>query len=134
MESSAEIVRAANAALIADGDLDAVERYFTPDYVAHVTEQDISGGHELVRRFVGDLQDAFANLRVDVDILVEGAERVAWQRTIRGVHEGAFRGFAATGREIVWRDMLTSRFQDGRIAEEWAVSDLAERLLRARQP
>jgi hypothetical protein len=28
--------------------------------------------------------------------------------------------------------MITSRLQDGRIAEEWAVSELAERLLLAR--
>jgi hypothetical protein len=36
-------------------------------------------------------------------------------------------------RRIVWRDMVTSRFRDGLIAEEWAISDLAERLLLARK-
>jgi hypothetical protein len=30
--------------------------------------------------------------------------------------------------------MLTSRFEDGRIAEEWVITDLAERLLLARRP
>lgn len=42
-------------------------------------------------------------------------------------------GFPATGRPIVWRDMLTTQFRDGLISEEWAVSDLAERLLLARK-
>jgi hypothetical protein len=42
-------------------------------------------------------------------------------------------GFPATGRPIVWRDMVTSRFQDGRIAEDWVLTDLAERLLLARK-
>lgn len=30
-------------------------------------------------------------------------------------------------------DMVTSRFRDGKIAEEWVISDLAERLLLARK-
>ncbi|MCL4865617.1 MAG: ester cyclase [Gemmatimonadales bacterium] len=42
-------------------------------------------------------------------------------------------GFPATGRPIVWRDMVTSRFVDGRIVEDWSISDLAERLLLARK-
>ena len=57
----------------------------------------------------------------------------SWQRTHRGTHKGDFRGFPATGRRIVWRDMIVTRFRGGLIAEEWAISDLAERLLRARK-
>lgn len=34
-----------------------------------------------------------------------------------------------------WRDMVTSRFSDGLIADEWVISDLAERFLLAlKQP
>lgn len=65
---------------------------------------------------------------------MEGTGRVAWQRTLRGTHRDTFQGFPPTGREIVWRDMFTSRFHNGLIAEEWVVTDLAERLLRARKP
>lgn len=64
---------------------------------------------------------------------MESGDRVAWQRTMRGRQTGPFQGFPATGRRIAWRDMVTSRLHDGRIAEEWAVSDLAERLLLARK-
>jgi hypothetical protein len=44
-----------------------------------------------------------------------------------------FQGFPATARKIVWRDMIVSRFADGRFLEEQVVTDLAERLLRARR-
>jgi hypothetical protein len=64
---------------------------------------------------------------------VEGEDRVAWQRTLRGIQQGDYKGFPATGRLIVWRDMVTSRFRDGLIAEDWVITDLAERLLRARK-
>ncbi len=129
--SLASKIQAANSALIANGNLDAVGDFFTPDYVAHLTDRDMEGGHDWIRRFLGMLQRAFPDLQIEVEILVEGENRVAWQRTLRGTHQGDFMGFPACGRLIVWRDMVTSRFRDGLIAEDWAISDLAERLLHA---
>jgi predicted ester cyclase len=76
---------------------------------------------------------AFPDLQVDVAILVEARDRVAWLRTLRGVQQGDFRGFPACGRQVVWREMFTSRFRDGLIAEDWVSTDLAERLLLARK-
>lgn len=130
--SMASRIEAANAALLANGDVDAVDRFFAPDYVAHGTGRDMAG-HGAVRRLVGMYRRAFPDLRVEVEILVKARDRVAWQRTIRATHKGDFKGFPATGRRIVWRDMVTSRFRDGLIAEDWVISDLAERLLRARR-
>ena len=126
-------IRAANSALITEGKLDAIGDFFTPDYVAHLTDRDTHGGDDVVDKFLGMLRSAFPDLQVEVEILVEGPDRVAWQRTLRGAQKGAFMGFPASGRPIVWRDMITSRFRNGLIAEEWVVSDLAERLLLARK-
>ncbi len=131
--SRAAKLRAANAALVVEGDLDAVGEFFTPDYVVHVTGRDMHNGHDGVRGFLVMLRKAFEELQVEVEVLVEAKDRVAWQRTVSGTHRGNFMGFPATGRKMVWRDMLTSRFDDGLIAEEWAISDLAERLLYARK-
>ena len=54
-------------------------------------------------------------------------------RTLRATHKPVFRGFPATGHKIAWRDMIVSRLEDEKLAEEWAVSDLAEHLLAARR-
>jgi steroid delta-isomerase-like uncharacterized protein len=131
--SLATTIRRANDALLVNGELDAIGEFFAPDYVAHLTEQDMAGGHDAIRTFLATLQRAFTDLRVEVEILVEGKDRVAWQRTLRGTHVGDFKGFPATGREIVWRDMATSRLEGGLIAEDWVMTDLAERLLLARK-
>ncbi|MDH3498449.1 MAG: ester cyclase [Gemmatimonadota bacterium] len=131
--SLAATIHAANSALIVDGNLEAVGEFFTPDYVAHLTDQDMTGGHGAIRRFLKDLRRAFPDLQAEVQILVEATDRVAWQRTLRGTHQGAYHGFPATGRPMVWRDMATSRFHDGLIAEDWVISDLAEQLLLARK-
>lgn len=129
----ASVVGAANVALLEEGRLAAISEFFAVDYVAHVTDPESISGHEAIRSIVGRYRSAFPDLQVKVEILVEGTDRVAWQRTLQGTHQGAFRGFPASGRSIVWRDAVTSRFVDGLIAEEWVLTDLAERLLLARK-
>lgn len=126
-------IEAANSALINNGHLDAIGDFFTPDYVAHLTDQDMTGGHDAIRRILDMYRSAFPDLQVEVEILVEAKDRVAWQRTLRGTHQGDFKGFPGTGRPIVWRDMVTSQFRDGLIAEDWFITDLAERLLLERK-
>jgi len=54
-------------------------------------------------------------------------------RTLKGTHKVAFKGFPDSGHEIVWCDMVTSEIQDGKIIQEWVVTDLAERLLLSRK-
>jgi steroid delta-isomerase-like uncharacterized protein len=132
--SLASTIRAANAALIDEGDLEAVGEHFAPDYVVHLTGTEMRGGHDAIRRVLRLYRRAFPDLRVrGLEILVEGKDRVAWQRTLRATHRGSFRGFPATGRRLVWREMFTSRFRGGLIAEDWMITDLAERLLLARK-
>lgn len=131
--SNTAMIQAANSALIVDGNLAAVGDYFATDYVAHVTGRSYSGGHEVVKGIVRTYRRAFSEISVEIDILVKARSRIAWQRTLKARHTGAFKGFPGTGLEIVWRDMAVTEFRDGLIAEEWVVTDLAEKLLLARK-
>jgi predicted ester cyclase len=107
VRSHASKIRAANSALLAKGDVDAVAEFFAADYVAHLTDQDLTGGPGAIRGFLLEIRRAFPDLRVEVEILVGAKDRVAWQRTLRATHRGDFKGFPAAGRPIVWRDMAT---------------------------
>ena len=131
--SPASVVQAANAVILLNGDLDAIPDFFAPGYVAHGIDGDLNVGHESIRRFLQMIRKAFPDLELEVQFLVESDDRVAWVRRLEGTQKGGFMGFPATGRRVVWRDMITSRIEDGRIAEEWVLTDLAERLLRARK-
>ena len=132
-KSCASTIQAANTALITNGDLDAVGDFFTPDYVVHLTDRVMRGGHNKIQDIISTLRLSFPDIQVEVDILFEGERRVAWQRIMRGTHEGTFKGFPASGVQMVWRDMVVSQFHNGLIAEKWVVTDLAERLLLSRK-
>lgn len=129
--SLGDLIRAANQQVLVQAEEAAIARYFAGTYVAHPSRGGPLRGHDWVARYVSMLHAAFEELSVHVEVLVETEDLVAWYRQVRGKHAGAFMGFPATGSVVSWRDMATSRFQDGRIVEDWVVSDLAEQLLRA---
>ena len=109
-------IHAANAILLERGALASIGDFFTPDYRIHLTSAEMTGGHDLVRKALSLYRSAFPDIRIEVEILVEASDRVAWQRTIRATHTGKFKGFPATGLPMVWREMVTSRFQDDLIS------------------
>ena len=132
-QSAASVIERANIALFAQRESGAVAKFFSPDYRAHFTDQDMAGGHAAVRKVVDSLLQSFPDLKVGVEILVEGPDRVAWLRRFHGTHQTAFKGFPGSGQQITWCDMVTSQVRDGLIVEEWVVTDLAERLLLSRK-
>ena len=130
--SAASLIHDANSALLVHRRLDDLQAFFAEDYVAHVGGKAMKG-HPWIRRAIGLLHGAFDDLSVDVEVLVEHDDRVAWQRVVRGTHVGAYAGFPATGATVTWRDMIVSRVEHGVFVEDWVVTDLAEQLLRARK-
>lgn len=131
--TKSQIIEAANRQVIVEGDLDAIPEFFTPGYIAHVAGKDFSGGHQVVRRMVGTYRRAFSEIEVKIEILVQSPSRIAWLRSWRGKQTGPFRGFPPSQKVVRWSDQVTSEIEDGLIAEEWLVTDLAEQLLLARK-
>lgn len=128
-----QVIEEANYSLFVEGNLEDIGDFFATDYTLHVTGRDITGGRKIVREVVGELRKSFPDITVDVEMLVEGHDRVAWQRTLRATHKSTFKSFPASGLLVEWRNMVTSRFHDGLIVEEWVVTDLAEKLLLSRK-
>ena len=105
-------IKEANSTLIVDGDLDQVGDYFTQYYSVHLTDRVMKGGHSIVQSVIGALRQSFSDIQIDVDILLDSEDRVAWQRTLRAIHKGKFKNFPASGLQIIWRDIVISQFHD----------------------
>ena len=117
------VILSANDVLLGQGQLDRLDEFFTEDYGGE-------GGRERVGAFIRDLRTSFPDLQVEVEILVQDGDRIAWVRRIRATHQADYDGIPATGAQVSWRSMVVSRIEGGRIAEETSVSDL-EGVLRS---
>ena len=119
----------ANEEVLVKGNIGAIDEIFATDYVAHGGGKNYKG-HEFIKGFIGQLRTAIPDLRVvEIRVLVEAADAIAWQRTLSGVHAAEMRGIPPTGKKVEWTDMCVTRFAGDKIAEDWMVSDLAGQLL-----
>ncbi len=102
------------------GNFDVFDTILTPSYVVHPEEaRGAAGLQEMVEGYRAALRD----MRVDIEQQFSAGDRVATVSTVRGVHEGELMGTAPTGREVAFAMITVSRFEDGRIAEEWEIAD-----------
>jgi len=102
------------------GNYEVFDTILTPDYVVHPEEARGAAG---LQEMVEGYRTALGNLRVAIEQQFSAGDRVATVSTIRGVHEGDLMGTSPTGREVVFGMITISRFEDGRIAEEWEIAD-----------
>ena len=119
-EENKAVVRAAfeNAS---HGDFDALDGIVAPGYVLHPEEV---RGAEGLKEMVEGYRNALSGLRVTIDQQFTEGDYVATRFTIRGTHDGDLMGAPPTGQRVAFTGITISRCEDGRIAEEWEITDI----------
>ena len=106
--------RASRRSLVPD--LEGIPRDYHPEFVDHVNRLTYHG-HQGARRSVALYLALFPDLTFEVNDQVAEGDKVASCWTLRGTHRG---------RKVELRGIVISRFEDGRIIEDWAASDTME--------
>ena len=106
------------------GDLAAADELLASDHVRHEPRADIVGIAR-VREQVSGLRAAFPDLHFEASIYPsnDDGEFVTRRWTMTGTHEGEWMGVAPTGVKVESTGMALSRFENGKIAEEWIHRD-----------
>ena len=111
-----ETARRALEEVCSGKDLGGIPDVYHPEFVDHVNALEYRG-HEGAHRSVALYLELFPDLRFVVDEQVSEDDRVASRWTLQGTHRG---------RSVLLRGIVISRFEDGRIVEDWAASDTME--------
>ena len=123
-EENKAIVRQQEEELFTQGNLDAADEVYAPDYVGHdPSNSEEVRGLEAAKRAASDYRQAFPDLRVTVEDLIAEEYMVAARLRVRGTHLGDLNGIAPTGRRVDFTGIVISRVEGGRIAEDWANFD-----------
>ena len=123
-EENKAIVRRQEEELFTQGNLDAADEVYAPDYVGHdpSNPEDIRGP-EAAKQAAADYRKAFPDLQVTVEDLIAEGDRVAARLRFRGTHLGELDGIAPTGWRVDCTGIVISRMEGGKIAEDWANFD-----------
>ena len=110
------------AEAINGGNLGVVDDLAHSDYVYRNPTDELRGP-EAIKGLFAAYRAAFPHFYVEVDDRVATGDRMVQAFTITGTHEGEFLGIPATRRKIRVHGIVMSRFEDGKIVEEWEVID-----------
>jgi predicted ester cyclase len=113
--SEAAIARQALEEVCARADVKAAEQLYSERFVDHVNGR-VFRGHEGIRHSVGLYQVLFDALVIRVEEQVSEGDKVASRFTLSGT-----RG----GRRVNVSGTTISRFSDGKIVEDFTVTDTA---------
>jgi serine phosphatase RsbU (regulator of sigma subunit) len=100
--------------------LEVVDQIFDR-YISHQPDGSVlERGPEDVKRFVSEFRSAFHDLRLIIEEQIAQGDKVVSRGTIRGTHQGEFRGMAPTGKEMEIPGMAVFRFsEEGKVVESW---------------
>ena len=104
-----------------DRSVEAIDRRMTPDCVVHGLGR---GGEDLAgpggfKPFHQAFLNAFPDLRVQVEDVIEEGDKVAIRWTATGLHQGDGLGMPATHKRMHVGGMTIARIRDGRLVEGW---------------
>lgn len=111
-----DIWNAGNPALLGE--------FVTDNHVRHQPGGDIVGIDALSSAITA-LRVGFPDLRFDATVIPanDGGKTVTRRWVMTGTHEGVYAGIAPTGRSVLSTGVGVSRFEDGKIIEEWISRD-----------
>ena len=104
------------------GNFDVMDELVHPNYVYRNPDEEVHGT-EALKAFLAGYHSAFPDLRMAIDELIVADDIAVIFFTLTGTHEGQFMGIPPTGKEMRVHGVVRSRFEDGRIVEEWEVLD-----------
>jgi steroid delta-isomerase-like uncharacterized protein len=103
--------------------MDVIDEFVKEDVIENEEFPGIASGREGVKQFFRMMVEAFPDLRFDVqDVIAEG-DRVAARCVMTGTHQGQFMDIPATGKKVTVHLIDIFRFEGGKLAEHWGVTD-----------
>jgi steroid delta-isomerase-like uncharacterized protein len=106
------------------GNMDVVDEYIAPRFVGHdPAEPEPIRGPQGFKEQIEKYLAAFPDARFTIDDQFAEGDRVATRWTARGTHQGELAGISPTGKEVTVTGLTFSRFEGGKIVEDWLIWD-----------
>ncbi|MET0069630.1 MAG: ester cyclase [Candidatus Thiodiazotropha sp.] len=122
-ETNEKVIRRFIDEVVNNGDFSVLDQLVQPNYTYRSPDQQLDGPKAL-EGLLAVYRSAFPDMHVRIDDLVNGGDKVVISVTFTGTHDGDLMGIAPTGKTISIKGMILSRFQDGKIIDEYEILDM----------
>ena len=119
-ENKAIARRALEEVWSGQGDLDAADELYAPNWLDHdpASPEDIRGP-EGAKEWASMYRNAFPDNRYSVEEQVAEGDMVVTRWIASGTHQGEIMGIAPTGNRVTMAGTSVERIVDGKIEETW---------------
>lgn len=121
-EDGKDLIRRYHEQLWGDGDPAAIDEFWDPGAVVHLTGFD-STAVDAVREDVTRYFAAFDHVQTTIEDLLADGDKVVLRWVTAGNHVGPYGAVAATGKRITMRGVDILRVREDRIVECWSMWD-----------
>lgn len=111
--------------LIESDTVDSIGELCAPDFVGHMPGMPEPVDRSGFMNFAAMLYSAFPDLHHDVEVQLAENDLMALCVKVSGTHQGEFQGIPATGKKVVFIDLIITRLENGKAKELWAQFDIS---------
>ena len=104
------------------GNLSILEDIIHPEYRYSTPEGQLEGINDL-KDFIQGLRNGFPDLNLRIDDLFAATDKACTRFTLTGTHKGEYLGVKATDKAVKVSGVVISRFEEGKIIEDWELLD-----------
>ena len=101
-----------------------IDEIFDPDVRVRTPLPVSATGAESIKEVFASLREAFPDLHVVIEDLIEEGAKVVGRNTVTGTHRGEYIGLPPSGKTVTYSEIFIFRFADGRVVETWGVVDV----------
>ena len=123
VDKNKEVTRLTLEEVMNKSNLELIPSLFAPDYVHRAASGQEIRGHEGWKQTVIDAHAAFPDIHYTVDELIGDGDKVVCRFTGTGTFKGEYMGAAPNGKRFTSKAMFVNRFENGKVAETWSVSN-----------
>ena len=124
-KSNMALIRRYMTEVVEAGDLHVTYELFAPHYYIHGPSAGMDlEGPEGLNGMVIALRTGFPDVRFVSDEMFSVDDRVVYRWRLGGTQTGQFRELPASGKKMEIHGIMITRFEDGKIVEEWESMDM----------
>lgn len=121
-QTNMDIAERVSLELWGNADLSVIDECYAEDCVVHMSGETYRG-RKAFREAVSGMIEGMSDVAVSVDSLFGDGDHVATRYSFTGVHDSEMMGIPPTGKRFESSGINLTRFENGRIVEEWDQSD-----------
>ncbi|WAC12588.1 ester cyclase [Dyadobacter pollutisoli] len=126
LEKNKAVVVRFNKEFIEQGNAACFTDLVSDDLVNHAAPPGAAGPESMVHFLHHVLRVGFPDITVNILDQVAENDKVTTRKEFHGTHTGTFMGIPASNKKVVIKVIDIIRLRDGKYAEHWGISNLAE--------